>query len=290
MAPVLATPIAARAARRRAPSELFKDAAFRTDPNFGLRCSGCCRCCSIQVLDRAKHGPTAPPMTARRGGPAGTTSRTSRSSSSIDASVLEPAPVVLGFAEQAELDISLPCRYVLTGYPNDPESGRVMPTGHARQPGIREEDGTAMSASIRKIVTVVDETQIEGGRAVTPPTRRAAAIAVIENPFAGQYVENLDPLITIGEELGGLLAERAVAALGIPGDKALAAYVGAEGELGASPPRSCILAGAPFRKVLGKGAALILQEARRPRHTARYSVGHGDAARAQPFRRHGRCG
>ena len=53
------------------------------------------------------------------------------------------------------------------------------------------------------------------GQAVSPPTRRAAAIAVIENPFAGRYVEDLSPLIAIGEELGELLSKRAVAALGI---------------------------------------------------------------------------
>ena len=50
-----------------------------------------------------------------------------------------------------------------------------------------------MSAVIRKIVTVVEETRMEMGKTVSPPTRRAAAIAVIENPFAGKYVEDLTP-------------------------------------------------------------------------------------------------
>ena len=44
-----------------------------------------------------------------------------------------------------------------------------------------------MKASIRKIVTFVEETRTEMGRAVDPPTRRAAAVAVIENPCAGKY-------------------------------------------------------------------------------------------------------
>ncbi len=141
-----------------------------------------------------------------------------------------------------------------------------------------------MNASIRKIVTIVDETQIEGGRAVTPPTRRAAAIAVIENPFAGQYVENLDPLIAIGEELGGLLAERAVAALGIPGDKVesygKAACVGAEGELEHAAAILHPKLGAPFRKVLGKGAALIPSSKKRggPGSPLDIPLGHKDAA------------
>ena len=92
-----------------------------------------------------------------------------------------------------------------------------------------------MSAIIRKIVTVVEETHLEMGQTVSPPTRRAAAIAVIENPFAGRYVEDLSPLIAIGEELGELLSKRAVAALGIDGAKAQsygkAAAVGENGEL-----------------------------------------------------------
>ncbi len=49
-----------------------------------------------------------------------------------------------------------------------------------------------MSAAIRKIVVQLDEVRIEMGRAVEPPTRRAVAMAVIANPFAGQYAENLD--------------------------------------------------------------------------------------------------
>jgi len=39
-----------------------------------------------------------------------------------------------------------------------------------------------VSARIRKIVTILEETLIEEGRPVSPPTRRAAAVAVIENP------------------------------------------------------------------------------------------------------------
>ncbi len=77
-----------------------------------------------------------------------------------------------------------------------------------------------MKAKIRKLVTIVEETRRELDRDVDPPTRRAAAIAVIENPFAGRYVEDLTELIDIGEELGDLLASKAVAALGIEGGEA----------------------------------------------------------------------
>ena len=66
-----------------------------------------------------------------------------------------------------------------------------------------------MTAHIRKIIVQVDETRLEMGRAVTPPTRRALAMAVIANPYAGRYSENLDELIAIGEELGALLGQNA---------------------------------------------------------------------------------
>ena len=75
-------------------------------------------------------------------------------------------------------------------------------------------------AKIRKIVTVVEETHEEAGQSISPATRRAAAIAVIENPFAGRFEADLEPLMAIGEELGGLLGNACVAALGISGQVA----------------------------------------------------------------------
>src|ERR1700726_3163486 len=118
-----------------------------------------------------------------------------------------------------------------------------------------------MSAVIRKIVTVVEETRLEMGKNVDPPTRRAAAVAVIENPFAGKYVEDLSELMTIGEELGELLTQRAVAALGISPNTAesygKAAAVGENGEIEHAAAILHPKLGAPVRKVLGKGAALI---------------------------------
>jgi Amino acid synthesis len=141
-----------------------------------------------------------------------------------------------------------------------------------------------MKSKIRKIATFVDETHIEQGRAVSPPVRRAAAVAVIENPFAGTYQENLDALIEIGEELGGLLAERAVAALGIAGadveSYGKAAAVGEDGELEHAAAILHPKLGAPFRKVLGKGAALIPSSKKRGGLGVALDIplGHKDAA------------
>ncbi len=141
-----------------------------------------------------------------------------------------------------------------------------------------------MSAVIRKLVTVVEETRQEAGRTIDPPTRRAAAIAVIENPFAGRYVEDLAPLIDIGEELGALLAQKAVAALGIEGPQAhsygKAAAVGENGELEHAAALLHPKMGAPVRKVLGKGAALIPSSKKRggPGVALDIPLGHKDAA------------
>src|SRR5258708_12407022 len=99
------------------------------------------------------------------------------------------------------------------------------------------------------------------GKPVNPPTRRAAAAAVIENPFAGNYVEALTELMEIGEELGALLTERAVAALGIPGTSAesygKAAAVGENGELEHAPAILHPQLRPPLPKTPGQPAPLI---------------------------------
>src|SRR5258705_10966818 len=118
-----------------------------------------------------------------------------------------------------------------------------------------------MSAIIRKIVTVVEEIHLEMGKTISPPTRRAAAIAVIENPFAGRYVEDLSPLIAIGEELGELLSKKAGAALGIDGAKAQsygkAAAVGENEGIGHGDGNVLADVGEADRHELGKYPALV---------------------------------
>ena len=120
---------------------------------------------------------------------------------------------------------------------------------------------TEVPSYIRKIVVQVDETRREMGRDVNPPTRRALAMAVIANPCAGRYVENLDELIAIGETLGGLLGERCVQALGIAPDQAQsygkAAIVGEAGELEHAAAILHPKLGAPLRLAVEKGAALV---------------------------------
>lgn len=118
-----------------------------------------------------------------------------------------------------------------------------------------------MTVQIRKLIVNVEETRREMGRPVEPPTRKAVAIAVIVNPYAGRDSEHLDELIAIGEELGELLGGRCVAALGIEPSQAQsygkAAIVGEGGELEHAAAILHPKLGAPLRRAVEKGAALV---------------------------------
>lgn len=141
-----------------------------------------------------------------------------------------------------------------------------------------------MKAQIRKIIVQVDEVHIEMGQIVSPPTRRALAMAVIHNPLAGSYAENLDELIAIGEELGGLLGDKCIKALGIaPGSAQSYGKAAIVGEAGEIEHAAAILhpkLGAPLRVAVEKGAALVPSSKKRGTLGTAIDVpiGHKDAA------------
>lgn len=137
---------------------------------------------------------------------------------------------------------------------------------------------------IRKIVTSVEDTHVEMQHAIDPPTRKAVAAAVIKNPFAGRYEEDLTELISIGEQLGKLLGEKAVAALGV--DPAAcesygkAAMIGSNGELEHGAAILHPKLGAPLRKTVERGAALVPSNKKMGGcgQTLDVPLGHKDAA------------
>ena len=141
-----------------------------------------------------------------------------------------------------------------------------------------------MSAEIRKIATWVEETHREIGQQISPPTRKAVAVAVIKNPFAGSYTEDLTPLMDIGAELGGLLGGKCVAALGITPAQAesygKAAMVGEGGELEHAAAILHPKLGAPLRVAVEKGAALVPSSKKMggPGQVLDVPLGHKDAA------------
>lgn len=141
-----------------------------------------------------------------------------------------------------------------------------------------------MSAEIRKLAVWVEETHQEMGQQISPPTRKAVAVAVIKNPFAGVFQQDLGLLSDIGAELGGLLGQKCVAALGIAPEQAesygKAAMVGENGELEHAAAILHPKLGAPLRQAVEKGAALVPSSKKMggPGQDLDVPLGHKDAA------------
>ncbi len=114
---------------------------------------------------------------------------------------------------------------------------------------------------VRKLYTVVEETHSDGTVKLEKPTRKAAAAAVFNNPYAGKYQEDLSLLYAWSETLGEMLTKRAVAALGIEPAKVHSygkgAMVGSQGELEHCAALMHPALGKPMRDNVGGGKALI---------------------------------
>ena len=150
---------------------------------------------------------------------------------------------------------------------------------------IKGEDGLQMKAKIRKLLTIVDEIHREMGREISPPTRRAVALAVIENPFAGKYQEDLSDLTAIGEELGaaayGKMRRRTWhRRRRAPRASARLPSSARSGELEHAAAILHPKMGTPVRKVLAKGPALIPSAKKMggPGTAIDVPLGHKDAA------------
>jgi hypothetical protein len=141
-----------------------------------------------------------------------------------------------------------------------------------------------MNAKIRKLAVNVEETHLEIGRKVDPITRKAVAVAVIENPFANSYQKDLSLLMEIGAELGTLLGRKCVEVLGITPEQAesygKSAMVGENGELEHAAALLHPKMGAPLRKEVEKGAALVPSSKKMgsPGQVLDVPLGHKDAA------------
>lgn len=137
---------------------------------------------------------------------------------------------------------------------------------------------------VRKYVTVIDEVCTEAGREVSPPTRRVIVAAVIHNPFAGEYVEDLTELMDIGEVLGEELATRGLEALGIEGSQVHSygkgVIVGEDGEIEHAAALMHPKMGRGLRGAIGGGKALLPSAKKRGGmgHVLDVPLGHKDAA------------
>ena len=114
---------------------------------------------------------------------------------------------------------------------------------------------------VRKIYTFVEETHADGTVKLDAPTIKSAAAVVFKNPFSGKYQEDLSMLYEWSAQLGEMLTQRAVAALGIAPEKVHSygkgAIVGAAGELEHCAAIMHPALGKPMRGNVGGGKALI---------------------------------
>ena len=67
---------------------------------------------------------------------------------------------------------------------------------------------------IRRIAVLTEESFHDGGQPAEQPRRRAAALALVTNPFAGRYESDLQPAMDDLKPLGAELTDRLIAALG----------------------------------------------------------------------------
>ena len=112
--------------------------------------------------------------------------------------------------------------------------------------------------NIRKIVLTKETMFAEGNRIAAKPVTRAVALAVIENPFAGRFVEDLSPLFEFGAELGErLMPDLAKLLQGPAIGYSKAAIVGTKGELEHGHALVHPKLGKPMRAAIGGGKAVI---------------------------------
>ena len=116
---------------------------------------------------------------------------------------------------------------------------------------------------VRKTIIIIETIEADGFGKACDPITRVAALAVIQNPFAGRFVEDLSPLFDIGGELGERLMGDAVKMLsGAPVSYGKAAIVGLAGDMEHGGAMIHPKLGKPMRSAVGGGKALIPSNAK----------------------------
>ncbi|NOD75614.1 MULTISPECIES: amino acid synthesis family protein [unclassified Ruegeria] len=126
-----------------------------------------------------------------------------------------------------------------------------------------------MQPEIRKFVTYDEEVLVEGFRPADPPWRMFAVAAIVTNPWAGRYVEDLKPEIQVyGPILGKMISDRMIALAG--SSNAIEAYgkaavVGLNGEVEhASGLIHTLRFGNHYRQAVGAKSYLAFTNTRGP--------------------------
>lgn len=118
-----------------------------------------------------------------------------------------------------------------------------------------------MEIKIKRFYTFVEEMKMEAGKDVDGSHKKAACAVVIENPYAGKYVDDLTPLSEWSAEIAPLLTKKALDAAGIAIENVesygKSAIVGGNGELEHAAALMHPLLGKPFRAAIGGGKSII---------------------------------
>ena len=116
---------------------------------------------------------------------------------------------------------------------------------------------------VRKTMMIKETIEADGVGKACDPIVRVAAVAVIQNPFAGRFVEDLSSLFDIGGQLGEKLMADAVNMLGgQPVSYGKAAIVGVAGDMEHGGALLHPKLGKPMRAAVGGGEALIPSNAK----------------------------
>jgi hypothetical protein len=116
---------------------------------------------------------------------------------------------------------------------------------------------------VRKTMLIKETIEADGFGKPCDPITRVAALAVIQNPLAGRFVEDLSSLFDIGGELGERLMGDAVKMLsGSPVSYGKAAIVGLAGDMEHGGAMIHPKLGKPMRSAVGGGKALIPSNAK----------------------------
>jgi hypothetical protein len=134
---------------------------------------------------------------------------------------------------------------------------------------------------IKRILTFTDEVASEAGRAVMPPLRKVAVVAVIDNPFAGRFESDLSALTKTSESIGRTICELAVSLLKpyAPESYGKAAVIGLAGEQEHGVAMLTTVFGNVMRDAAGGGKAWISSMTKRaaPGATVDVPLAHKDA-------------
>ncbi len=117
---------------------------------------------------------------------------------------------------------------------------------------------------VRKFVTVVEHVVQEAGIDAVPPLRKVAVAAVVRNPYAGRYSEDLSGIVEPSRELGVELGRLLVEAMGGPVQGyGKAAIVGTNGELEHTHAFLTSVLADRLREAVGGGKAWISSTGKR---------------------------